>query len=86
MLRNAISGLVSVRRLDIIERRVPSLEAGGAAEREDGKGMGRSLTSVLTHAVCERLNHSASHPTEIIRLSHDVIFAQVVASLDFDDF
>ena len=31
MLRNAISGFVSLRRFDIIERRVPSSEAGGAS-------------------------------------------------------
>ena len=46
MLRNAISGLVSVRRLDIIERRVPSSEAGGAAEKED---MTRSLKPTHTN-------------------------------------
>ena len=38
MLLKAISGLVSVRRLDIIERRVPSSEAGGAVG-DGGMGM-----------------------------------------------
>lgn len=43
MLRKAISGLVSVRRLDIIERRVPASEAGGAIGTAEGDFMWRSL-------------------------------------------
>ena len=49
MLRKAISGLVSALRLDIIDRRVASLEAGGEIGTVRADTMLRSLKPMGAH-------------------------------------